>query len=132
MNRARAYFLLSFSGIFQNPRSLEPVGHHLLFSELKMKKIVPLLLCLSLLPLGAMAQKELVKNRLGEKLDNLMAGLSAEGYSGAVLVVDNGEIILRKGYGLADRARKIQNTPATLFNVASIGKIFTAAAIFVT
>ena len=66
---------------------------------------------------------------MGEELDDLMTSFSKEGYSGAVLVAQNGEIILRKGYGLADRERKIQNTPATLFNVASIGKIFTAAAV---
>jgi CubicO group peptidase (beta-lactamase class C family) len=66
---------------------------------------------------------------LGEQLDDLMTGFSKEGYSGAVLVARNGEIILHKGYGLADRERKIQNTPATLFNVASVSKIFTAAAV---
>jgi CubicO group peptidase (beta-lactamase class C family) len=66
---------------------------------------------------------------LGEQLDDLMTSFTKEGYSGAVLVSRNREIILRKGYGLADRERKIQNTPETLFNVASVGKIFTAAAI---
>lgn len=58
-----------------------------------------------------------------------MTGFSKEGYSGAVLVAQNGEIILHKGYGLADRERRIQNTPSTLFHVASVGKIFTAAAV---
>jgi CubicO group peptidase (beta-lactamase class C family) len=58
-----------------------------------------------------------------------MNDFSKEGYSGAALVARDDEIILRKGYGLADRERKIQNTPATLFHVASVGKIFTAAAI---
>lgn len=75
------------------------------------------------------AQKGPVKGKLGKELDDLMAGFNKEGYSGAVLVVQDGEIILHKGYGLADRERKIQNTPSTLFNVASVGKIFTAAAI---
>jgi CubicO group peptidase (beta-lactamase class C family) len=94
-----------------------------------MKKFVILLLCVLLLPLWVMAQKGFVKGSLGEELDDLMTGFSKEGYSGAVLVAQNGEIILRKGYGLADRERNIQNTPSTLFHVASVGKIFTAAAV---
>lgn len=94
-----------------------------------MKKFIVLLLCVLLQPLWAPAQKGAVKGKLGEELDDLMTGFSKEGYSGAVLVVRDGELILHKGYGLADRERRIQNTPSTLFNVASVGKIFTAAAV---
>jgi CubicO group peptidase (beta-lactamase class C family) len=82
-----------------------------------------------LLRICAPAQKGFVKGRLGEELDYLMTTFTKEGYAGAVLVAQNGEIILNKGYGFADRERKIQNTPSTLFHVASVGKIFTAAAI---
>jgi CubicO group peptidase (beta-lactamase class C family) len=94
-----------------------------------MKKLATLLFCILLLPVWATAQKGFVKEKLGDELDDLMTDFSKKGYSGAVLVAQNGEIILQKGYGLADRERKIQNTPATLFNVASVGKIFTAAAV---
>lgn len=94
-----------------------------------MRKIIALLLCTLLLPVWAAAQKGVVKGKLGEELDGLMTGFVREGYSGAVLVARNGEIILHKGYGLADRERRIENTPSTLFNVASVGKIFTAAAV---
>ena len=75
------------------------------------------------------ARKNLVSGNLGERLDALMTGFAGEGYSGAALVVRNGEVVLRKGYGLADRERGIPNTPSTLFHVASVGKIFTAASI---
>lgn len=95
-----------------------------------MKKLAIFLLCIMLHPLLIYGQeKGFVAGKLGEELDDLMIGFSKKGYSGAVLVAQNGEIILHKGYGLADRERRIQNTPATLFNVASVGKIFTAAAI---
>ena len=94
-----------------------------------MKKIIVLLLCVLFQPVWVTAQKGFVDGVLGEQLDDLMASFTKEGYSGAVLVAQNGEVILRKGYGLADRERKIQNTPSTLFHVASVGKIFTAAAI---
>jgi CubicO group peptidase (beta-lactamase class C family) len=79
-------------------------------------------------PLAAQ-EKGFVKGELGERLDDLMANFSKEGYSGAVLVAQNGKIILHKAYGLADRERKIANVPQTLFNVASVGKTFTAAAV---
>src|SRR5918997_103277 len=95
-----------------------------------MKKLTIFLLCVLLQPLWIAGQeKGFVKGDLGEKLDDLMTGFGKEGYSGAALVAQNGEIILHKGYGLADRERKIQNTPSTLFHVASVGKIFTAAAV---
>lgn len=74
-------------------------------------------------------EKGFVKGELGERLDDLMANFSKEGYSGAVLVAQNGKIILHKAYGLADRERKIANERQTLFNVASVGKTFTAAAV---
>jgi CubicO group peptidase (beta-lactamase class C family) len=94
-----------------------------------MKKFMVLLLCVLLQPARVTAQAGFVNGASGEKLDDLMAGFGKEGYSGAVLVAQNGRIILQKGYGLADRERKIQNTPSTLFHVASVGKIFTAAAV---
>jgi CubicO group peptidase (beta-lactamase class C family) len=95
-----------------------------------MKKLAIFLVCIMLQPIWAIGQeKGFVGGKSGEELDDLMIDFSKKGYSGAVLVAQNGEIVLQKGYGLADRERKIQNTPATLFNVASVGKIFTAAAV---
>ncbi|MCI0606885.1 beta-lactamase family protein, partial [bacterium] len=54
---------------------------------------------------------------------------SAFGFSGAVLIALEGEVILSKGYGWADRSKEIPITPETAFAVASITKPFTAAAI---
>jgi CubicO group peptidase (beta-lactamase class C family) len=52
-----------------------------------------------------------------------------EGFSGVVLVARKGEIVLEKAYGPADRAGKRENTTATLFDIGSVTKQFTAAAI---
>lgn len=49
-------------------------------------------------------------------------------FSGAILVVKDGKIILRKGYGFADVERKAPYTPDTRHEVASISKMFTAMA----
>ncbi|HEY0159447.1 MAG TPA: serine hydrolase domain-containing protein [Thermoanaerobaculia bacterium] len=51
------------------------------------------------------------------------------GFSGSVLVMHEGKVLLEKGYGMADRVRKIPNTPDTLFDIGSIVKTFTATAI---
>jgi CubicO group peptidase (beta-lactamase class C family) len=58
-----------------------------------------------------------------------MTRYESYGFAGTVLVAKNGGIVLLKGYGLADRTRKIPNGPATRFEVASLTKTFTAAAV---
>jgi len=66
---------------------------------------------------------------LGAALDRYLARLAAFGYSGSALVARGGRVLLHRGYGLADRARGVPYTAETLFDVASISKQFTAAAI---
>ena len=87
-------------------------------------------LCLSLI-IGntLLAQKDLNADSLAFKLDTYLSKSVANGYSGSVLVAKEGEIVFSKGYGWADRSLKIRNTPATVFNIGSVTKQFTAAAI---
>jgi CubicO group peptidase (beta-lactamase class C family) len=47
----------------------------------------------------------------------------------AVLVIDDGEVIFRCGYGLADAETDIPVTPETNFRIASVSKQFTATAV---
>jgi CubicO group peptidase (beta-lactamase class C family) len=54
---------------------------------------------------------------------------SQEVLSGSVLISQHGQVLLSKGYGLADRAQKTPNGPQTRFAIASNTKQFTAAAI---
>ncbi|MFY9821237.1 MAG: serine hydrolase domain-containing protein [Thermoanaerobaculia bacterium] len=70
-----------------------------------------------------------VRGPLGAAIDRYLKALVGYGYSGAVLVARRGEIVLNQGYGLADRAQKKPFTADTLFDIASISKQFTAAAI---
>lgn len=55
----------------------------------------------------------------------LKAGL----FSGSVLIARNGEILVSKGYGMANRQQQIPNTPQTKFRIGSVTKQFTAMAI---
>ena len=50
-------------------------------------------------------------------------------FSGSVLITQRGTRLLEGGYGEADRKRLLPNTPRTEFQIASVSKQFTAAAI---
>ena len=64
------------------------------------------------------------------KLDEYMNALTDAGqFSGAVLVAQNGTVLLSKGYGMANYDCSVPNTPQTVFRIASNTKQFTAAAI---
>lgn len=50
-------------------------------------------------------------------------------FSGAILLAQNGRVLLQKAYGLADRENRKPNTLDTQFRFGSMGKMFTAVAI---
>lgn len=58
-----------------------------------------------------------------------MLRLENLGYSGGVLVIRGGRPVLQRSYGLANRAAGIVADTATVYNLGSITKQFTAAAI---
>lgn len=66
---------------------------------------------------------------LKTKIDNYIKQNESSGFSGAVLVAEKGEILLNKGYGLADKDNNILNTPNTVFDIGSNSKQFTGTAI---
>jgi CubicO group peptidase (beta-lactamase class C family) len=59
----------------------------------------------------------------------LDAEAAAERFSGAVVLARDGKILLSAAYGLADRDKKIANTPATRFRIGSMNKMFTGTAV---
>ncbi len=86
-----------------------------------MKKIIILLL----LPFALSAQKN-YPQLLEKYMD---AEMKFKGFTGAVLVMKQNKVLLKKGYGLADREWNIANTPETKYRIGSITKQFTAACI---
>lgn len=65
-----------------------------------------------------------------QKADELInAYVKQGGFSGSVLVAQNGKVILSKGYGMANYEWDIPNTPQTKFRLGSITKQFTSMCI---
>jgi CubicO group peptidase (beta-lactamase class C family) len=68
----------------------------------------------------------------GQVLDALLSDLAAKHlFAGSVLVARGGTVLLSKGYGLADQAQGLADTPHTKFHLASMTKAFTAMAIMI-
>lgn len=62
-----------------------------------------------------------------QAIESLLTGYRDVGvFNGAALVSENGRVIFKKGFGLADFEWGIPNTPDTRFRVGSITKQFTA------
>lgn len=55
--------------------------------------------------------------------------LASEDFSGVVLVARGERIILHEAFGIADRDHNVPVEPLTKFQIASVGKMFTATAI---
>lgn len=72
---------------------------------------------------------EVVYGATGKRLDRYLTRLTPFGFAGVVLVAENGQVALSKGYGLANQAKQVPNTPETILGILSVSKQFTAAAI---
>lgn len=79
---------------------------------------------------NASTARVVIRDDFAAKLDEYLTRMTPFGFSGSVLVAKDDRILSNKAYGMADRANKIPNTTATLFDTGSIGKQFTGAAIF--
>jgi CubicO group peptidase (beta-lactamase class C family) len=80
-------------------------------------------------PFPASVDEGVVSGDMGRKLDEYLTRLEPFGFAGGALAVVGKDVLLRKSYGLADRARHIPLTPDSVYNLGSITKQFTAAAI---
>jgi CubicO group peptidase (beta-lactamase class C family) len=72
-----------------------------------------------------------IKDSIEIKIDTMIAqmGLSSVTPGGVVGIIKDGRLIFEKAYGLANFETKEPNRTSTLFNLGSISKQFTAAAV---
>jgi CubicO group peptidase (beta-lactamase class C family) len=73
--------------------------------------------------------KDTLQGDLGTKLDSQMRQLAEKGFSGALFVAKDGQIVLNNGYGLANKENATPYSADTVFDIGSITKQFTGAAI---
>jgi CubicO group peptidase (beta-lactamase class C family) len=100
-----------------------------------MKKIliITMSLLLCIFATGKSPSVSMTDDSIEIKIDTMIArmGLSAGTPGGVVGVIRDGRLIFTKAYGLADIDTKEPNTTSTLFNLASVSKQFTGAAILI-
>ncbi|MCL4861940.1 MAG: beta-lactamase family protein [Caldilineaceae bacterium] len=97
----------------------------------KMIVMLAVLVALVLLPAATMAQSAGQNDEaLAGLIDEMLAPMFTPDAPGAaVIVVRDGDIILRKGYGLANVELGVPVQPEMVFRLASVTKQFTALAI---
>lgn len=80
---------------------------------------------------GSLNMQQGKEDSLEIKIDTMIArmGLSSTTPGGVVGIIKDGRFIFKKAYGLANFETKEPNKTSTLFNLASVSKQFTAAAI---
>ncbi len=81
---------------------------------------------------GLLFQKNILAQDKSDKIDELLQRYHDYGqFDGTVLVAENGKVVFKKGYGLANREWDIPNGPDTKFRIGSITKQITAMAIMI-
>jgi len=77
----------------------------------------------------AQDDKVVIAEPIAERINNYLTTSTANGFSGAVLVARDGQILLSSGYGLGDRGKASPVIPSTIFNIGAVTQLFTAAAV---
>lgn len=84
-----------------------------------------LVVTLLISPIASVAQDD-----VAARIDTFLTSLADQDiFSGAVLVAQDGEILISEGYGMANHDWDIANTAETKFRIGSITKQFTAMSI---
>jgi CubicO group peptidase (beta-lactamase class C family) len=87
---------------------------------------LPVTLILALLSLLAINANVFAQDK-AKKIDELMSLYHSQGqFNGSVLVAEKGNVIYKKGFGLANMEWSIANQPNTIFRIGSITKQFTS------
>lgn len=78
---------------------------------------------------GFKPTEPVIAGELAQSIEEYMEQLESEGFSGALMVAKDGDIILANGYGLANREAETPFTGETVFDIGSLTKQFTGATI---
>jgi CubicO group peptidase (beta-lactamase class C family) len=73
--------------------------------------------------LSVVSQSPPDRTRIAE-LEQYLNKFRDKEFSGAIVIVKDGQLIFAKGHGLADRERNLPNTSRTVFEIGSTSKQF--------
>ena len=92
------------------------------------KTTIAFLACIFLIQIGCKGQDS-KNNEVTQKLESFLTKIEEQGFHGSVLVAMDGKKLLSQGYGFANDQQQVENHYNTVFDIGSITKQFTAAAI---
>lgn len=94
--------------------------------------LYPILCCLmAILSISCQSNKTTTNESdlLSSRIDTYLKQSEVNGFSGAVLVAKSDSIIINKGFGFANKENNVLNEPNTVYDICSVTKQFTGAAI---
>lgn len=94
----------------------------------QMKQILIVLFALNLFLTTTYGQTKKADDHV-KRIDTYLSQLETAGFQGSVLVEIDGERKISRGFGFSNRDAQIKNSSNTIFDIGSITKQFTAAAI---
>jgi len=94
-----------------------------------MIKVVSLAVVAAIAPAWQASQTEVRQGPTAAAIHEELARRLGAGFGGAIIVETDGAVVLKAGYGWADRERRIGFTPSTIAQIGSLTKQFTATAV---
>lgn len=96
---------------------------------MKALKIFTILFLISVNNSISFAQNEHQSSTLHSRINNYLEAGIQNNFAGTIAVIQNGEVVINKGYGFANKNTQLLNNPNTIFDIGSNTKQFTATAI---
>jgi len=91
---------------------------------------VPCWVFLAFLVLVSTACSAVSQQNTAGQIDTYLTELEAnQGFSGAVLIAQDGKVLLKKGYGMANKENQIPNTSQTRYRISWVTAPFTGMAV---
>ena len=88
-----------------------------------------LLVIFALFGCGSGSEQTTVEPPVGQQ--TFQEYITSQNFSGSVLIIQDGNTLLNQGFGFSDRSNAVNNSPDTIFRLASVTKQFTAMAIMI-
>ena len=124
MNKRTIILAAVLNKCFRKPAALERVAGCQIFCVMIAGAIF-------VMPLAFSAQNQKMDTR-PQQLDSLFSNLfDTKKFTGNVLIAENGKPVFQKSYGLAFREKNEMLNDSSIFELASLGKQFTAMGIMI-